>query len=68
MVQVQQGEKGHRAALIAQCVAEGGASGERRAGWELLQQHPHPQASPQFNNHESQGATCDMCQECGVTC
>ena len=53
MVQVQQGEKGHGAALIAQRVAEGGAGGEQRAGWELLQQHLHPQTSPQFSNHES---------------
>lgn len=68
MVQVRQGEKGHGAALIAQRVAEGGAGGEQRAGWELLQQHLHPQTSPQFSNHESQGAICDMCRECGATC
>lgn len=49
------------------CTACGGG-GEQQSESELLQQHPHPQASPQFSNHESQGAICDMCQECGATC
>ena len=61
------GREGSRSGF-AQRVAEGGAGGEQRAGWELLQQHLHPQTSPQFSNHESQGAICDMCRECGATC
>ena len=37
-----------------------GGGGKQQAESELLRQHPHPQASPQFSNHESQGAICDI--------